>query len=393
MSHPAFCVDGTLAPTFNCRDSAQLPCKLWPAAGTVLTCRGSLSRHEREVLEETVFMFGRAPESYDVMHPSGSLLKTPCGQGFLNVYPDGRHWHLPGGMLAADELKPSMVGWLRQIAEMQRRTIAVYSITADEVPLFRDAGYAVNKFGEEPVIDLGGLNWQGKPFEWIRRQTNFCRRQGMVVDEITCPEACKSLSQELQAVLVEDLSDRVYSRPLQLLEGHFDPQFLFRGRLFVARCGEAGRTEAFVAVYPMENGQSWAFETYRRRKDAPRGTVPFLFRTVIDQLQAEGVRRVSLCLVLGRGVTNDISAEADPRIRWLLGSGYSRLNFIFNTAGQDHFKSRFRPRYVDRYLCVTPHNSLSSIASFLKTSGALRPNLRNLAARLLKRFGRSSNPG
>ncbi len=393
MSHTAFSVDGTVAPGSSGWDSARLPGDLWMAAGTVLTCRGSLSRHEREVLEETVFMFGRAPESYDVVHPVGSLLRTPCGQGVLNVYPDGRHWHIPGGMLAADELKPSMVDWLRQIADVQRRTIALYSITADEVPLFRDAGYAVNKLGEEPVIDLGGWNWQGRPFEWIRRQTNFCRRQGLVVNEITCPEACKSLSQELLSILVEDLSDRVYSRPLQLLEGHFDPQFLFRGRLFVARCGEAGRTEAFVAAFPMENGQSWAFETYRRRKDAPRGTVPFLFRTVIDQLQAEGVRRVSLCLVLGRGVTKDGSAEADPRVRWLLGSAYSRLNLIFNSAGQDYFKSRFRPRYVDRYLCVTPHNSLSSIVSFMKTSGALRPNLRNLATRLLKSFGRSSNPG
>ncbi len=135
----------------------------------------------------------------------------------------------------------------------------------------------------------------------------------------------------------------------------------------------------------MNNGKEWAFETYRKRHTAPRGTIPFLFREVMDFMREEGIEQVSLCLVPGKGVQSDVTTHADSRIRWLLKTWYSHLNFLFNTAGQDFFKSRFRPRYRNRYLCVYPANTLGSFTSFLRTSGAIRPNLRNMFQRMIYR--------
>ena len=264
-------------------------------------------------------------------------------------------------------------------ATQKKQTIAVYSVSAEEVPLFHEAGFAVNKFGEEPVIDLGSLDWKGKSFEWVRRQTNYCHRHGLIAIEITSMEEQQAMADELTDVFFDDLRDRVYSQPLHLLEGVFDPHRLGRRRLFVARHPITQRTEGFLVISPMDNGTAWAFETYRKRRDAVRGTIPFLFREVTDRLQNEGVRRVSLCLVPGRGIQHDTSATADARVRWLLGLWYGRLNLNFNASGQDYFKSHFRPRYVDRYICVYPYNSWVSILSFLRTSGALQINLGNCA--------------
>jgi phosphatidylglycerol lysyltransferase len=339
---------------------------------------------ERHRIEEFAYVFGNAPESYDIVSSGGSVLKGPSGDSYVNVYADRKYWHIPGGIIAGDEHKPPTVEWLKQIACQQRRTVAVYSVKTDEVPLFHEAGFAVNKFGEEPVIDLEGLDWQGRNFEWVRRQTNFCRRQGLNVCEIHSSSEQQLLAEELTHVFYDDLRDRVYSQPLQLLEGRFDPHALGRRRLFIARQKHTGRTEGFLVASPMDNGTSWAFETYRKRRDAIRGTIPYLFREVADRLQAQGVRQVSLCLVPGRGVKEKNFAGADARVCWLLDTWYGRLNFLFNVSGQDYFKSRFRPRYLDRYVCVYPRNSWSSIASFMRTSGALGFNKTNLIRQLAR---------
>ena len=375
-------VDITRLPS-SAGGAADAPIALSSINQSIPILRRTLSNGELSRIEESAYLFGNAPESYDVVSSSGSLLRTPCGEGFLNIYPDRSCWHIPGGIIAEQTKKPSTVLWLKQLAEQQRRTIAVYSVNSEELPLFQEAGYAINKFGEEPVIDLGNLDWQGKPFEWVRRQTSHCRRQGLNVVEITSRDEQRASAGELTEVFFDDLRHRVYSKPLQLLEGEFDPHALGRRRLFVARHNSNQRTEGFLVTSPMENGTSWAFETYRKRSDAIRGTIPYLFREVTDRLQAEGVRQVSLCLVPGKGVQGDKSETADARVRWLLGLWYGRLSFVFNASGQDYFKSRFRPRYVDRYICVYPRNSWGSIFSFLKTSGALRINAKNLARELV----------
>jgi phosphatidylglycerol lysyltransferase len=134
----------------------------------------------------------------------------------------------------------------------------------------------------------------------------------------------------------------------------------------------------------MNNGNTWAFETYRKRQDAPRGTIPFLFRHVIDRLQADGVRHVSLCLVPGRGLEFNAKHPSSKMVSFAMSLWYKRLNFLFNTKGQDYFKSRFRPRYADRYICVTPNTTIRSMVSFLVATGGIKPHVGNLIRNLWK---------
>jgi len=365
----------------NALGSALVSPELWTTEKCQVQDRSTLSHQDRTHLEDSAFTYGLAPESYDVACSEGAMLRTPCGNGILNVHPDGRFWHIPGGMIAHPDLKSQMIEWLKEVSQKQRQTVLVYTVGTEELEQYRQAGYAINKFGEEPILDLGNLTWRGAAFEWVRRQTNFCQRAGLEVVEIIGTAAQRELATQLDEIHDEDLSDRVYSKPLKLLEGGFDPMTLCRRRLFLARNRDTHEIQGFMAASPMEGGKAWSFETYRKRQSAPRGTIPFLFREVIDRMQAEGVERVSLCLVPGKGAQHDLTPHSDSRMRWLLATWYRHLNFIFNTAGQDFFKSRFRPRYQDRYVCVYPGNTLGSFVSFLKVSGAVKPNLRNLFQR------------
>ena len=350
----------------------------------LLINRDRLSSEQRVFLEKMAFQNACVPESYDIAISDGYLLQTPCGQGIASVLPDGRFWHVAGGLLAPEPARADMIQWLFDLSVSQKKTIAVYNVSHEEAATFRAAGFVVNKFGEEPVIDLQSVNWSGKAFEWVRRQSNYCDRAGLAVSEIHAPGDVEGLADTLLEIMAEDFQDRTFDQPLRLLEGQFDPRSLQRRRLFAAR-SKSGHIEAFLACSPLDCGNSWAFESYRKRKDATRGATAYLFRQVIDQLKVEGCQTVSLCLVPGRGVANGSQESGDWRIQKALSMWFGRLEFLFNAKGQDHFKSRFRPRYVDRFLCVAPQNSVRSLWSFLKTTGATRPNWRNL----IRQFRRS----
>lgn len=359
----------------------------WSTDNVVLQRRSEMLPEARARMELLAFDYGAAAESYDIVISDGSILTTPCGQGIFNVLPHRRYWHMPGGMMLPDELKPECIDWLRRISKTYNKTVAVYSVTEEDVPLFLDAGFEVSKFGEEPIIDLGDVNWKGKDFEWVRRQSSFCKRAGIEVEEVIDEQARHDLAKELVEIMHEDLLPRTYSRPLRLLEGEFDPYLLFRRRLFIARAQSGGRIEGFLACSPMLGGRAWGFETYRKRADAVRGTIPFLFRTVIDRLQEEGVKTVSLCMVPGKGAGDSPQPTSSFLVKFSLSLWYQRLNFLFNSRGQNYFKSRFRPRFVNRYICVTPRTTPRSILSFLYVAGAFTPNVLNIFRNLRRSIG------
>lgn len=357
--------------------SLKVPSRADARNQSSLTNRLDLSAQERVELEQHAFDFACLPESYDIAVSDGGVLRSPGGEGIASVLQDGRYWHIAGGLLAPQAAKGEMIDWLGEISRTQRRTIAVYNVSETDAIRFQKAGFVVNKFGEEPILNPRDLTWSGKPYEWVRRQTNFCQRAGLTVTEVTDLSQQQQMAETLTSIMSEDLSGRTFDKPLRLLEGEFNPELLQRRRLFVAKSAE-GNVEAFLACSPIDAGRSWAFETYRKTKTATRGVTAFLFRTAIDQLKSEGAEQISLCLVPGRNVKESNIANGDPRIARVVSLWFNRLDFVFNAKGQDHFKSRFRPRYVSRYLCVAPKNSMGSLWSFLKTTGAVKCRWRNL---------------
>lgn len=352
------------------------------------TNRSDLSSAERSRLEQHAFTFACAPESYDIALSDGQLLSTPCGRGVVSVLQDGHFWHLAGGLLAPEHLKPSMIQGLAEISQEQSKTIAVYNVSETDAIQFRDAGFVVNKFGEEPLICLRDHSWSGKKFEWVRRQSNFCERAGIEIQEVTDADQQRELVPVLHDIISDDLSGRTFDQPLRLLEGELCPEEPQRRRLFLAINSHNQHIEAFLACSPVDAGRSWAFESYRKRKEATRGVTAYLFRQVIDQLAEEGCEQISLCLVPGRNVRKASIPAGDRRIQSMMSLWYGKLDFVFNVQGQDHFKSRFRPRYVDRYLCVAPGSSVRSFWSFLKTTGATQASWRNMTAELWRTLRR-----
>ena len=348
-------------------------------------------QNEDDRLEEMAYQHGQAYDSY--LSTEGNLERfwSSDGKAVVAYARIGRYVHVQGGLLGPVEDRQKLLQEFFQFVEQKKYVATFYNIGEDALPLFRQQGFQVTKWGEEPLLDTRNLTWSGHEYEWVRRQTNYCRRQKTVVAECRqadylCGEWTK-LTDEIRAIAAECLSTKPQRGEVQFFNGSVDPPHWDRRRLFVARSESGtGRIEGFLICLPYNEGREWAIESYRHRLDAPRGVVPFMIHEAVNCLKAEGVESVSLCLCPA------VRYEELPQDSWIirrcLQFGFNYASAFFDMPGEYHFKSRFRPRFIRRYICHWPRASAGSMWSTVSLSAALDLDLQKLGRNLWNRFVR-----
>jgi phosphatidylglycerol lysyltransferase len=344
---------------------------------------GSLTPAEFEAFERLAYEHGEYAESYLAVEPERYCFLSADREAAVSVIPAGRFLHIAGGILASLERRPRMIADLAAHAQRTGKTVACFAVGEVDRPLFEAAGWEVSKFGEDTDIDLETLRWSGKPYEWVRRQFNFCKRAGLVCREIVpqdlSDDAWKKTKDVLFEILHEDLKDRIYSREMGLLVGKLQPDNLGRRRLFVAENTKTNQIEGFLIANPMRGGRGWAIESYRKRHSATRGAIPFLMKAAIDQFQADGAQTVSLCMLLWKDTQTFENNKSGGFLAWWLATGQRIADKVYSTNGMIHFKTRFRPTLTNIYLCVTPRTTLFMSLSFLNAVGAFSFSWSNIA--------------
>jgi phosphatidylglycerol lysyltransferase len=339
----------------------------------------------RHLLESFAFQFGRSYDSYLATEPGRQRFWAKNGRGVVVFVRLGKYLNVVGGLLADAEDKQSLLAEFVDYAQQRNLLISFYNIATAELPLFRQYGFQVTKWGEDAWIDLQQLTWKGKPYEWVRRQSNYCLRHGICfsecIPEQLTAEAWNDIAQQLEEISASRLATRPQTVEMNFLDGRFDAEGLGRRRLFIASSAE--RIEGFLICNPCLNGTEWALDVYRQRSDGVRGTIAFLIHQTLQQLKEEGIERASLCLI------PSLRCRRLPRdsrlIRWGLILG-RQFTFIFDTAGLYHFKSRFRPEFEDRYVCVYPKATLGSVCAFTRLCGVLDLSPRKVLAGMWRRI-------
>ena len=342
----------------------------------------SLSPTEFDALERLAFEHGQAPDSYLAVESHRDCYLAPDHSAAISVVVSGRNVHIFGGILAPPEARRQLIIQLLELAKQSKHIINCYAIGEQDRTLFEDAGWEVTKFGEETSLKLESLAWSGKQYEWVRRQQNYCQRMGLTCREVSHQtmdrELWRELADELFEIQRDDLKNRIYAREMNFLVGKLQPEKLGRRRLFIAENQETRRIEAFVIANPMRGGQGWGFEMYRKRQDAPRGSVPFLMKWVMDALRTERVEEASLCMLLWKDTHRFKGKRTSPLARWGLLLAYHIGDVFYNTKGITHFKTRFRPDLSNCYVCVTPRITVLSCLNFFHTVGAFSFSLKNI---------------
>lgn len=351
------------------------------------TTIGDRRSHKARSADEIAFRFGPYYDSYLATRPDRELCWSSDRQGLVSFARVGRHLHVGGGLIAEGGKQEMLLAEVVARADDRDERLLFYNVAAHDLPLFRQYGFQATKLGEEAIIDLDDWACRGGAFEWLRRQVNYCRRQRLTVTECLPDRIAGSewsqLTSELGRMSAAFLEGKPQTGELRFLDDQFDSRRLGRRRVFAARSRQ--RIEAILVCNPYRNGDCWAFETYRRQHDAVRGVIPFLMHETIELLRQEDLHRVSLCLVPGLRAEQALPGDSALVRRGLhVGSRY--FNFVFDAAGQYHYKSRFRPRFEDRYLCARPAVGLASAWSVVRLLGVLDVEPRKLARTLGRRL-------
>lgn len=352
-------------------------------------------------VEEFVYCHGQHYDSYLATEPGRLHFWSSRRDGLISYIRRGNHLFVGGGLIAPPISRANLLGEFTRSTEGLGQRAVFFNVSDSELPLFTEFGFQSTKWGEEPIVELRDRTWRGKQFEWVRRQTNYCQRHGLVAEEIRPDvvglERWPAILAELQDVARSSLSMKAQAAEMRFFEGSIETHELGLRRLFVARSGGGtGRIEGFVVCNPINGGQSWSTELYRHRPDSVRGTVAFLFHHIMQALQEEGIESLALCLDPARNC-----ATPRPGDNWLVRRGMTFadrfLGVVFDFAGLRHFKSRFRPRYENRYICSRPAISLRSVWAFINVCGGLRIDLAKLSrvamTRLAKREQRKTLAG
>ena len=341
------------------------------------------AREEWEAAERAAFEFGTSYDSYLSLDADRKFFWGAEGEGAVAYVPCGNSFLVSGGLLCPTTSKRQLLAEFQQFARSRRRQITFYNIGEEDLALFRQQSFQVTKWGEEPVVNLIGNTFAGKQYEWVRRQSHYCHRQGLTFNEVPNDDWQGLRGNQIAAEIVEirtgSLGNRWQMEETKFLCGDFDLQRMGRRRVFVAR-NASGRMEGFVIANPADNGAFWTFETFRHRADAVRGTVPFVMHQAMRKLAAEGAERVSLCLLPGRGVGPATPGDSWLQ-RWSMILGTASFSGLHKTSGLEYFKSRFRPDYLSRYVCAFPRVTVRSMWNFIRVLGIMKMDARRWFAR------------
>lgn len=342
-------------------------------------------------LEELAFEYGQGYDSYLSTDRNLCQFWASNRQSVIAYARTGRFVHVQGGLLGPVEQRGTLLQEFTAFVQRQKWTATFYNISEEDLPHFEDLGFQVTKWGEEPLLDLADLTWSGRDYEWVRRQVNYCRRHELAVLEIDPDDELEAdwdqVMEEIRCINAECLSTKPQRTEIRFFNGDVDPAHWDRRRLFVARADQGhGRIEGFLICLPYDEGRKWSVETYRYRLDAPRGIVAFMIHEAVDVMKSEGIESVSLCLcpaVRYEKLQNDSWV-----IRRCLQLGFNYASAFFDMPGEYHFKSRFRPRFVRRFICHFPHASMTSMWSIVRLSGAVDLDLKKFARILWRRLMR-----
>lgn len=320
--------------------------------------------------EQLAFDHGETYDGYLATDPDRRYFFGSDGEGVVAVRRKGRYLYVTGGLLAPRDRRECLLDEFLDFVKGNRWHVTFMNVPRNEARLFRNRGLQISKFGEEPLIQLSEVQWRGKAYEWLRRQENGCKRQGVEIREIDPnpfdPYYCDKIVPRLLEISQTHIAQTLHQRELEFFVGRFRPLQMGRRRLFVAE--RDAKIMAFIVCNPALSGNLWAIEIYRRSADAVRGVIPFAMLQAMRQLQQEGVPYVSLslvpCLRCEQAVTGD-SWIARPTAVFC----WKHLNWLFDFRGIYHFKSRFRPDYREMYLAAAPRITVGSMLAMGRMFG------------------------
>ncbi|PSB30331.1 phosphatidylglycerol lysyltransferase domain-containing protein [Stenomitos frigidus] len=231
-----------------------------------------------------------------------------------------------------------------------------YEAAPDQLSLYETLGFRCVQIGEEAVIDLKTFNLKGKANQNLRTALNRLTKTGHSL-QVFEPPISDELIQRLKPVSDEWLQMKNGAEK-RFSIGWFDPAYLKECYLAVVYDVHGGII-AFSNLLTGYNRQEVTVDLMRHRQDVEKGTMEFLFASVIQHFQKIGYDSFNFSLSPLAGVGETPEAK---RVEKGLHYFFEHLNQFYNFKGLHQFKEKFQPHWEPRYLIYPSLTTLPDIA-------------------------------
>ena len=316
---------------------------LWMLLRPVLL-QDTATPKERQRAKEIVERYGCSSLARFALLDDKSYYFSPSGQSVVAYVPKDRGAIALGDPIGAIEDRSEAIAGFKQFCALNDWIPAFYQTLPDDLELYQSLNFKTIKIGEEAVVELHAFTLQGKAGKSLRPTINKFNKLGYTV-RFYPPPITDELLQELRAISNEWLSHMAGAEKKFSL-GWFDDDYLRECEIVVVS-NEQGNPIAFANIIPEYQRNEITIDLMRYLPEAERGTMDFLFISMLDRFKQQGYDGFNLGLAALSGVGETVESSRMERGMHYL---YEHLNQFYNFQGLRAYKDKFHPRWESRYL-------------------------------------------
>ncbi len=239
----------------------------------------------------------------------------------------------------------ALIWQLREEADKLGLRPVFYQIGTAHWQDYLDVGLTLVKIGEEAIVPLTDFTLDGSARAELRQALKRGERAGLRF-RIAAPEELAALMPTLRAISDDWLSAKS-SGEKSFSVGYFDPTYL--RRLPMALVETDAGVVAFANLLRAPAGGEVSVDLMRYSSDAPKGTMDFLFVSLMRWAHDQGHARFNLGMAPLSGLAAGRLAGRWNRFANLVAK---HGEHFYGFVGLRRFKQKFSPEWQPRYLAA-----------------------------------------
>jgi phosphatidylglycerol lysyltransferase len=280
----------------------------------------------------------------------------------MTLFDDKLYWFSTGGTMVAytlvgrvalvlgdpigppEDLPPSIDGYAGFCA-INDWLPAFYQTQDDTLQAYLSAGFQSLCIGHEGIVNLATFSLAGGENKNMRTAVNRLTRLGYTAEVIEPPipsETMRALRQISDVWLTS-----VHGTEKRFSLGWFDDDYIGNSLVMVIRSSAVGEITAFANIVPEYQRNEVAVDLMRHLPGAEKGSMDFLFVSLIEWARDRGYTTFNMGLSALSGVGE---SPEDPAIERAVHYVYEHVSQYYNFKGLHEFKEKFHPIWSPRYL-------------------------------------------
>jgi phosphatidylglycerol lysyltransferase len=271
------------------------------------------------------------------------LLFADNDAGFVMFQPVGKSWVAMGDPVASPAVREQLVWEFRDACDRFAAWPVFYQVSADNLPLYIDAGLSLSKLGEEARVELTTFGLEGPKRAELRQAHRRALRDGASFAMLS-PAQVREQLPVLRRISNEWLEAKnIAEKGFSL--GRFEDEYLANFSCGVVYVKE--QIVAFTNLWTTGSSNEVSIDLMRHANSASSNLMDYLFIEIMMWGRQAGYHWFNLGMAPLSGMQDREFAPVWNRMGAFL---YRHGEHFYNFAGLRRYKQKFNPEWRPRYL-------------------------------------------